>query len=211
MLRSFCPRLECLTTSVIYLRSSLTGIVRNLSNRWVEEIKYPPILAAKFTRSDESISPVVAADYEHRFLLVMLFLWRGSRRKGRSPTTWTMFRSRQYNWKIGHRKVPLTGSPATVINSPRVLVPVHDRIKNSLEPITVMDGSPTTEAGSSAWERERIGNKEASPRSTQLYFVWSAMHSDHFLQTFRIFLRPANSGCFWIKNRINSRNSEDST
>ena len=60
------------------------------------------------------------------------------------------------------------GSPSVVMNSPSVLVPVHDRIKNSFGPMTVIDGLTKKEAGSYACERGRIGNKEASSRSTKL-------------------------------------------
>lgn len=77
------------------------------------------------------------------------------------------------NWQIalgwlGHSRVPLTASPSAVMNSPRVLAPVHDRIKNSSGPITVIDGLIGKETDSYACERGRIGNKEASSRSTIL-------------------------------------------
>ena len=47
-----------------YVRNSLTGTVRSLSNRWVEGTRCPPMLATKFTRSDESGSPLVTVDEE---------------------------------------------------------------------------------------------------------------------------------------------------
>jgi hypothetical protein len=47
-----------------YVRSSLTGTVRSLSNRWVEGTKCPPMLATKFSRSDESKSPLLTVDDE---------------------------------------------------------------------------------------------------------------------------------------------------
>ena len=77
------------------------------------------------------------------------------------------------NWQIdlgwlGHCKVPLTGSPSAEMKTPRVLVPVHDRIKNSFRPMTVIEGLTTKEAGSYDCERGRIGNRDACSRSTKL-------------------------------------------
>jgi hypothetical protein len=68
-----------------------------------------------------------------------------------------------WGW-AGHSKVPLTGSPSLLIKIPMVLAPVHDRIKNSVSLITVMDGFTTT----AVWERGNKGVREASSKSIML-------------------------------------------
>jgi hypothetical protein len=54
------------------------------------------------------------------------------------------------------------------MKSPRVLVPVHDRIKNSFSLITVIDGLTTNIVGSKACDNGRMGKSDATSRSTML-------------------------------------------
>lgn len=68
---------------------------------------------------------------------------------------------------LGHSNVPRTGSPSPVMKRPIVLVPVHERMRYSLSPTTVMEGFTIT-GESIACERGRMGNKEAPSRSTML-------------------------------------------
>ena len=69
-----------------YVRSSLTGTVRSLSNRCVEGTRCPPMLDTKFTRSDGSRSSMVPVD--ERLGEVILGEVPGER--GGAPMTWTI-------------------------------------------------------------------------------------------------------------------------
>jgi len=74
----------------IYARSNLTGTVRSLSNRWVEGTRCPPILATKFTRSDESRWLLVTVDEER--ICALFFLTGEGEVAGEAgaPMTWTI-------------------------------------------------------------------------------------------------------------------------
>ena len=79
--------LKCLN----YVRISLTDTVRSLSSRWVEGTKYPPILATKFTRSDESTSPLLTADEDWEcFLTCKVAFSDVVGERGGAPMTWTI-------------------------------------------------------------------------------------------------------------------------
>lgn len=69
---------------------------------------------------------------------------------------------------LGHSNVPRTGSPSPVMNTPIVVAPVHDRIRNSESPMTVMDGFMGTGVGSTACESGMMGNRDASSRLMML-------------------------------------------
>ena len=67
-----------------------------------------------------------------------------------------------------HSNVPLTGSPSPVMNTPRALVPVHERISNSFSPMIWMIGFISNGVSSTDWRRGKSWNKEAWSRSTML-------------------------------------------
>ena len=54
------------------------------------------------------------------------------------------------------------------MNTPIVVAPVHDRIRNSESPMTVMDGFMGTGVGSTACESGMMGNRDASSRLMML-------------------------------------------
>ena len=69
---------------------------------------------------------------------------------------------------LGHSSVPRTGSPSPVMNMPMVEAPVHDRMRNSESPMTVMDGFMGKGVGAVACENGMMGNSEASSRLMML-------------------------------------------
>ena len=98
-LRDVCRCLTCNWNGPIrakynHVRISLTGTVRSLSSRWVEGTKYPPMLAIKLTRSNESTSSAATVDEE---LLRAVFFLTGEGAfgevaggRGGAPMTWTI-------------------------------------------------------------------------------------------------------------------------